>query len=314
MYESGFADFLSQLPPIASIMFCISGIALVGAVVATFIVRSRKMRRLEALVAATGTGTSTPGLMKVSGGSGSAPGVPPGDSDPSLDDLPDLDVLTAPARPAHSGAFGVRLTDGTLTDAVEVLTVLRDIVDGSLIVQLGERAYRYPVAPGADVEITRRIATVRDALGGQPAASAPLATDDSPPTPSLGDLVAARPPIPRPVALPTQTVVPGSAPGDLPKFKMPDQYEAPKRFARVKRPDEVIPDINIAAAIEDYLQYRLVQTGALPGRSVHIRNGVKGGISIEIDGRFFEAVGDVDDAEVRAFLQASIEEWQDRQG
>jgi hypothetical protein len=36
-------------------------------------------------------------------------------------------------------------------------------------------------------------------------------------------------------------------------------------------------------------------------------------VRIQVDDKFYDAVGDVADAEVRAFLSATIQEWQDRQ-
>jgi len=310
MFGSGFAEFISQLPPIAVLMFCLSGLGLVAVITASVIQRGRKMRRLEAIAASAAASGS---LMDAPPfGRSHAHTIAPISSDNSgtnLPDLPDLDDLTAPTRAGRSGAFSVRLADGTLIDAVEVLTVLRDVADGTLLIQLGDRAYRYPNGAAADPEIVRRLATLRTALGST---AGSVSVPSTLPTPVVPPVT---PPIlPAASVSPTKTVIPGQRPGDLPKFKIPDQVEAPKRFGRPKRPDEVIPEINIAAAIEEYLQYKLLTTNPLPGRTLHIRSANTGGIVIEVDGRFFEAVGDVDDPAVRSFLQQAIQEWQDRQG
>jgi hypothetical protein len=44
-----------------------------------------------------------------------------------------------------------------------------------------------------------------------------------------------------------------------------------------------------------------------------VRSGVGGGVQIQVDNSYFDAVGDVSDPEIRAFLSATIEEWQERQ-
>ncbi|MCZ7545822.1 MAG: hypothetical protein M5R40_20895 [Anaerolineae bacterium] len=70
----------------------------------------------------------------------------------------------------------------------------------------------------------------------------------------------------------------------------------------------------IVDEIEDFLQYKLQHTPALSDRSIHIRQSVTGvGVSIEVDGHFYEGVGDVVDPDVREFLQTTVQEWQNRQ-
>ena len=102
------------------------------------------------------------------------------------------------------------------------------------------------------------------------------------------------------------------APGDLPKFKMPDG--PPVKPKRGQRPvAEPIPEINIAASIEAFLQHKLSMTPQYATRSIHVRPASHGGVAIEVDGKFYESVGEVEDAAVRAFLSATIEEWQARQ-
>ena len=102
-------------------------------------------------------------------------------------------------------------------------------------------------------------------------------------------------------------------PGDLPKFRMPEKIEPPKR-GRVKPERTPVPEINIAAAIESYLQHKLSMTGAFPGRSIHVsQSPLHGGVLIEVDGVFFEAVADIKDDAVREYIAAAIQEWQDRQ-
>jgi hypothetical protein len=106
-------------------------------------------------------------------------------------------------------------------------------------------------------------------------------------------------------------VVGGKLPGDLPSFKL-DDNPMPK-LKRGQRNDlPPVPEINIAGAIEAYLQHKISLTPDYAGRSIHIYPASGGGVSIEVDGKYFEAVSDVSDPVVREFLSDTISEWQDR--
>jgi hypothetical protein len=92
----------------------------------------------------------------------------------------------------------------------------------------------------------------------------------------------------------------------------PDNYKR-DRFGRisVKRVDKA-PEINIADAIESYLQFRIEQLPQYQQRGIHIRPALGGGVRIEADGKTYDFVDEVADPEVRQFLQQTIAEWQDR--
>lgn len=105
-------------------------------------------------------------------------------------------------------------------------------------------------------------------------------------------------------------------PGDLPDFSLdaqPDTHEKGS-FGRIKRvfKPQGIQSVNIADAIEAYLQYKIADTPQFQRRGIHVRSDLKGGVRIEADGNNYESVGDVDNDEVREFLKATIAEWQDR--
>jgi hypothetical protein len=144
------------------------------------------------------------------------------------------------------------------------------------------------------------------------------------PLPEFDDIAPASPPAPPPPPAPVPVQPPAPprpamaappAPGDLPRFSLPSEPEAAPRFGRrPKKPtNEPIPEINIAGAIEAYLQHRIAQTPEWRGRSLHVSPAPGGGVTIEVDGRFYERVSEVEDAAARAFLQATIDEWQSRQ-
>ncbi len=328
--ESGISDFLQQVPVPLIGTLCLSGIVLIGVLI--YIVSERSKKRQKAALANSGAGMAS--LFSSPPEASSAHEIP-------LHDLPDLDLLTsvpltpaAPARPA--GMHRIQLTEGESVEAVEVLTILRDVADGGLLVQIGAKVYRNPPAV-ADPEFKRRFnLTMKELASGNrvtletpaakptPPAAAPSAavlseaptaavSADEPPVPP-----AAPPPTPPKVttseARPVTTTPPPTVPlpGDLPKFKMPDQIDTSRR-GRKAPPREVIPEINIAAAIESYLQHKLALTPAYTGRNIHVRPAAHGGVEIDVDGHIYEAVSDIADAEIRAFMANTIEEWQSRQ-
>jgi hypothetical protein len=113
-------------------------------------------------------------------------------------------------------------------------------------------------------------------------------------------------PPPRPTNRP-----PVNAPGVLPSFKLDDMpLEKPQRGK--KYTPKPVPELDIARSIESFIQFKIANLGLFPGRSIHIHPAPDGGVSIEVDGKFYDAVGDVGDLPVREFLAASIQEWQDQ--
>jgi hypothetical protein len=74
-----------------------------------------------------------------------------------------------------------------------------------------------------------------------------------------------------------------------------------------------MPEINIASAIQAYLQHKLWQERAFPGRMIHVHSAPSGGVMIQVDNDYFESVGEVSDPAVREYIAAAIQEWQERQ-
>ncbi|MCC6801635.1 MAG: hypothetical protein IT319_02025 [Anaerolineae bacterium] len=296
MDSGGLNDFLQQIPVGLIVLFCGSGILLL--IVTGSIVNSRSRRARQA--------------------------IPPANFVPAYDDadgdLPDLDALASteavapaasvpvvsaappPSRP--TGTFSVALTEGETVDVVEVLSIARSVEDGSLIIRIGDKAYRNPPAV-ADAEFKRRFhAALRDLNAVQPPAPAKKASAEAARAPATDDL-------PMPASFPP---VGGSAPlpGDLPKFKMPEG--PPVKPKRGQRPvAEPIPEIDIAGAIEAFLQHKLMLLPEYQTRNIHVRPAPHGGVKIEVGDRFYDSVSDVEDADVRQLLTATIEEWQARQ-
>lgn len=232
----------------------------------------------------------------------------------------------------------IPILDGDATEAVEVMAILRDVVDGRLIVQMGDKAYSNvnndPEFKDRFTRVIRELASVASKPASapppaprvesrpEPAAvpAAPAVPAEAVEPPSLASLM--QEPSPAPAAPPRAEFRPpaaaspppmadGRMPGDLPSFRLSDN-PLPKLKRFQKNDVQPVPEVNLAGAIEAYLQYRLQQTGIFPGRDIHIYPAPDGGVAITVDGRAYEAVGDVAEADVREFLSQTIQEWQER--
>ncbi len=333
------SDFLSQIPTFPIAIFCGSSILLI--VTIALIIRARIVKTQEQF--STPSQAADFAYTPQTSASMSSYG--------DMGDLPDLDLLVgptrstanqaappppAPQRSVNKGMYVVQLSDGGSTEAAEVMTILRDVVNGGLVIQMGDKSYR-DLASDEDfkngfLKVMRELSPM---VKNAPA-SAPVTTssennpadenqgaDDgdtqgisSPP--SLRDRInnteqpaPAAPP--RPAFIPPTTQG-GSVPGALPNYSLENQpMPVPQKkglFGRGKLDLPPVPEINIAGSIETYLQHKLMITQAYPGRSIHVHPAPDGGVAIEVDGRFYEAVGDVADDDVRDFLRDSIQEWQ----
>lgn len=62
-------------------------------------------------------------------------------------------------------------------------------------------------------------------------------------------------------------------------------------------------------AIEQILQRRLAESH-MSGRSVHLRQGSDCGLEIELDGKVYRDLAEIDDITIRELIQAAVDEWQ----
>jgi hypothetical protein len=332
--SSDFSDFLGQdfMRAMLPIM-CIITLMLIATIAAIVYVRRRKAQQTLAQATASGSIPLAPSFVT-------------GNMYASSDhDMPDLNLLVhnpptasapvtpppapaaapAPIRSARKGTFTVVPKDGGSTEAVEVMTILRDVVDGKLIIQMGEKTYEnINTDPEFKERFNKLMREVGQMVGKVTAAPStpveaalpsPMAESENDPIefPSVGDLMQASEPTflapKKPTAPP---VAAGKLPGDLPSFKLDDNPM--QKLKRGQKASEIapVPEINIAGAIEAYLQHKLSITPEYAGHSIHIYPAPGGGVSIEVDGQYFEAVSDVSDPSVREFLSDTIAEWQDR--
>ncbi len=92
-------------------------------------------------------------------------------------------------------------------------------------------------------------------------------------------------------------------------------FEPPSRSmgAEAQEQSEEVKARSIADEIEEILQLRLREHPEYRFRVMHIRQAPDGGVRVEVNGQFFEGVGEVSDEGARAFIQSVIREWEARQ-
>jgi hypothetical protein len=188
---------------------------------------------------------------------------------------------------------------GEPPDSVELLRVWRDLTDGALVVEIGGKRFRsLNELRSADLERRfRNVVHDLDALSTPPRrAPAPSSPrDETPPA-------ATRPQPPQEDAQPA-SMGPGAMLRQMRRVAM----------GQTPEPVEQKPERSIADQIEDLLQARLAEMPSYSGREVHVRPSLSGGVRIEVDGKVYEGVGDVDDGDVRDLLADVVREWEESQ-
>ena len=218
--------------------------------------------------------------------------------------------------------------------AHEVLRVLRDHLTGRLIVEIAGQRYAQ-VSDIGDPNIQQGFVTTLGDLsrfaGGAPQVlSAPVAPITAPASPetlretpppattSTGAAVpaAGAPPRPEPPPHQTSSPAPVSNPrsSDLPPLEMPSmnpfkQMQILRERAKQPPPPPPKP---IAEQIDEILQVQVMGT-AQAQRGLHVRAGAQGQAVFALDGRAYEAVDDLPDADARALIRAAIAEWERKQ-
>ena len=171
---------------------------------------------------------------------------------------------------------------------VEEFRVLRDPTDGALVVEIDGTRYRR-LTDITDGEVGRRFVAHVRAL----AHFALVLKGAPPPLPLLPMQPAAAPNLTR------------AASRSLPQPAMqPATTDAAEEAAA--------EPISLAEEIDRLVQKRLASTPQLASRSIHIRPGLHGGVSIVVDNRAYEGVDAVPEPDVRQLIQAAIQEWNAR--
>jgi hypothetical protein len=193
-------------------------------------------------------------------------------------------------------------SDEIPADAIEVMRIWRDVNDGGLIIQMGNQRYR----TAADIQspdlLRRFTAVVRELSAMIGASVAPVQRGTIQPLP---------PATPPPYA---------QAPRPATNFSFAGS-EQPKSGGMVNRlmgrpaaqPPANAEPAGIAASVEEYLQNRLPASPEFAQRGIHVRPSLDHGIKIEVDGRYYDGIDEVDDEAVREFLFTVMREWEARQ-
>ena len=191
------------------------------------------------------------------------------------------DTVKTAAASTRSAATSTRLDyvpgiDSIPDDAVEIVALWRDLNDGKLIIDLKGKIF----ASAAEIKSTKyeaRFANVVKEL-------VKIAVE--------GGLI-------KPVQF-KETAIKSTSHAPTPAAQIPKEKEEA----------ETAPaPTGIADEIEMYLQQRLRVHPEFAIRSIHVRPAPGGGVSIEVDDEAYETVSDVQDDEIRSFLQEVMEEW-----
>lgn len=301
MTSGTFADFMQQIPSGIINIFVLLGVLLVLTIIALVglrVWRATQQNQPTATKRDSGGGFnfSQSGFRGGSGfGGGGGYDLSPSNS-ASSDDMPDLDMLlggapasgstaamgSAPPEPAflrQPGIVNIRMSsDGRVVEAAEMLIIARDRVSDNLIVQIGENAYD-GTEGGVDGEFRRRFVKIMRELSD---IAPELSKSSSKPKQNAPPARPAPQPVPEP--------------------------RAPETRASASHTD-ISPD-DLAGQIDMFLQRKLQTEPELAARGIRIHSAAGGGVRIEVDGQFYESVGDVEDEAVRQYIQQTIAEWQ----
>ncbi len=200
-------------------------------------------------------------------------------TEPSLEDFP-LSDSESSAAPA---------------DAVELLRVWRDVSDGRLIVEIAGRQFT-SLSELRSADLERRFLSVLRDLNAiaQSAAKVPPKT-------------AAQPSQPQEPPRKDASEIPSMSPGAM--FRQMGRVA----MGHGPEPVEEKPELSIAEQIEELLQARIAGIAAYRSRSIHVKPSMHGGVRIEVDGKFYEGIGDVTETDVRDLLQSVVREWESHQ-
>jgi hypothetical protein len=194
-------------------------------------------------------------------------------------------------------------------DAVEVMRVWRDLSDGTLIIQMGDKRYRSVSDISGSPDLLRRFTAVVRELWNM--VNNPHAARQMPSPADAGALPS-----------PEGAVGMKARIGLLKEQPPPEEPQRPnvlRQLGRTVSGQPATPKLEqtgsggIADAVEEFLQFKLTGHPEFSRRSIHIRPSIDGGVRIEVDGNSYQGIGDVVDADVRDFLFGVMREWEARQ-
>ena len=193
-----------------------------------------------------------------------------------------------------------------VSDMVEVMRIMRDLADGSLIVEINGQRYRR-LTDITDAQVGRRFLGNAQALARFARLGDLNIPEEQEELPYIADT-----PVPPSSASPAELPpLPPAPPTPAPSTG--GWREATSGGASGNADAAETTEKSMLEQIEELLQFRLARTPEMAHRSIHVRTALDGGVRIEVDGKFFDGVGSVTDTPVREFIQATIREWEARQ-
>ncbi len=208
--------------------------------------------------------------------------------------------VSAQTAKKGQGALGTASTNENdrNRDAVEVMRVSRHLDGGGLIVEMG--GWRFDSAAEIQTEdqarrftgLVKELALMTRGLSSEESDVAGTDSTDKP-----DDVASAR-----------IGMLRGQGQTEPPKLSF---LPSLGRGGAAKA-DSQNSSAGIAPAVEEFLQFKLNKTPQFAERSIHIRSGPDHGIRIEVDGHYYDGIGDVVDPDVRDFLSALMREWEAR--
>lgn len=335
-----FGQFFSQMPPGLIANICTIGILLVGLIVyfgavkprRVYLKRQAELRSLES-AAPSPTMPDMDMLTDVPPVEAEEPTLILAGSRAKPTEQP-VPSISMPAR--RQGEYGVKLSSGRSTRAVEVIAILRDSGDDRLIVQLDGTGYRTLVD---HPDVKAKFAAIMSELAkivNEPD-TAPVPTTEHMPIVQIEEPELIEEPEPEPIKEPEPEVeAPAEMELDFPDLDILSSTPAPRvppplpTADLIKPPEkpqvksggflrpgkaeaEPVPELNLAGSIEAYLQGKLRQSPDFNGRNIHVHPAVHGGVVIQVDQEYFDSVGEVTDLDVRTFISEAIQEWQEHQ-
>jgi len=195
--------------------------------------------------------------------------------------------------PQSSGAAsGSRTIPARQTgELVEAIRLFRDLATGGLVVEIGSRRYS-ALSEMTDDTIRRRFLGIAESM-------AQFASGEAP-----------SPAVNVPAAVVTSPVIASTMPVTSPSSPRMGLSDTSKG-EQTDKPAPVVLK-SVAEEIEELLQYRLTITPEYNQRSIHIREAHGGAIQVEVDGHYYDGIGEVNDETVKTFLQAIVREWEAR--
>ena len=235
-----------------------------------------------------------------------------------------------PDSPSALSSFLGRLTSSppaapapaALSDAHEVLRVLRDKLTGRLLIEIGGKRYT-KINEIQDPNVGQGfLTTLRDlgrfagglATGASPAPASPAeaapraATAPSPDARSAPPAAQAESSAP-PGAGRSQAVSDTSAePLRRPSMNPFKQMQVLREMEKSAPP----PPKAITEQIDEILQEKMAGS-SFTQRGLRVRAGASGGAAFELDGKAYDAVDDLPDDAARDLIRAAIKEWEKKQ-